>query len=302
MIDQFGGNMRYLVTGGAGFIGSHLCDTLLAQEHEVTAIDDMSTGQWANIQDALQHPKFHFVQNNVLDFWDKNRSLSFDCIFHLAAMARIQPSFDDPGYTFRNNAYGTSCMLDYARRIDARFVYSGSSTFYFDPFANPYAFSKWIGEEACRMYYTVYDVPVGIARFFNVYGKRQIEKGPYSTVIGIFERQYRNHEPLTITGTGEQRRDFTAVEDIVSGLIAIENHLAAGNKELEVFALGTGRNYSINEIADLFGSGDVKYLPRRPGEAEITLADIARTKEVLGWEPQHRIEDYVKNFLSEWIV
>jgi len=292
--------MKYLVTGGAGFIGSHLVDKLLAEGHVVHALDDMSTGKEENLTEAKESDNFQLIIE-PMQFVDELYKLpdKYDAIFHLAAMARIQPSFDDPVKTYWNNAFGTVAMLDVARKMDARFIYSGSSTFYFDPYINPYAFAKWLGEEACKMYNKVYDLRTGVARFFNVFGSRQIETGPFSTVIGVFEQQRRNKKLLTITGTGEQRRDFTHVADIVNGLIAIEEFLRRDEWRAEVFALGTGRNHSINEVATLFEGCEIEYIPARPGEADHTLADIEYTKETLGWEPTHRLEDYIKNVIAD---
>jgi UDP-glucose 4-epimerase len=296
--------MKYLVTGGAGFIGSHLTDKLLAEGHTVHVLDDMSTGVMENLAEAKKSDKFLLIEEPI-QFVGELYELpeTYDAVFHLAAMARIQPSFDDPVKTYWSNAFGTMTMLDAARKTGARFIYSGSSTFYFDPYVNPYAFAKWQGELSCQMYARVYDVPVGVARFFNVYGPRQIEEGDYSTVIGVFEKQRREGESLTVTGTGEQRRDFTHVDDIVSGLIAIDEQFLQTNKyktaSSSYFALGTGENHSINEVAVLFAGCKVEHIPARPGEADTTLADIQYTKDTLGWKPTHTLEDYIKNVVGD---
>lgn len=293
---------KYLVTGGAGFIGSHLVDALIDDGHEVDIIDNFSTGKYENLNSKakvvfkLGIQSFRYSQ----EFSPKN----YEAIFHLAAQARIQPSFDEPLKTHDSNTSGTASILEYAKLCceyknkvlkqtsKTRFVYAGSSTFYHDVYANPYAFCKHMGENYCKLYNAVYGVPVSIARFFNVYGPRQLEEGAYATVIGIFERQFRSKEKLTITGDGEQRRDFTHVKDIVNGLIA----MSKDNWNGEVFNLGTGTNYSINEVAQMFGT-EYEYIPKRPGEAKETKADISFTEENLGWSPTMSLKDYVHETL-----
>ena len=163
---------------------------------------------------------------------------------------------------------------------------------YFDQYANPYAFTKMKAEEYCLLYLELYGVESAICRFFNVYGERQPTEGQYATVIGVFERQKRAGEALTVTGDGEQRRDFTHVSDIVSGLIAASQ---VDHIEDPLFPLGTGKNHSINEVAEMFEQ-TYRYIPARPGEARTTLADINFTKEWLGWEPTYKLEDYIKEF------
>jgi len=296
---------KCLVTGGAGFVGSNLVDYLIEQGDEVDIIDDLSTGKLNNI-----HPKAKLIYKmNLKSFRyssDFEKPRDYDVIFHLAAQSRIQPSFSDPATTHDSNVTGTMCILEYARKCSdfrleqlkkiqrTRVVYAGSSTFYFDVMANPYAFCKHIGEEYCRMYNSVYKIPAAIARFFNVYGPRQLEEGTFATVIGIFEKQKKLGEPLTITGDGEQRRDFTHVLDIVKGLVAMSNDDWNG----ESFPLGTGTNYSINEVARMFRH-EYTYLPKRPGEAEDTKADISYTTEKLGWTPTMSLEAYIATLHNE---
>lgn len=307
--------MRYLVTGGAGFIGSNLVEKLLPNG-EVTVIDNLSTGRLQYLEPFLS--SITFVQMGVTE-WSKFApyammlakhakegdiaEFQFDVIFHLAALARIQPSFDRPLTTHEANSDGTINMLEWVRRYNsnARFVYAGSSSFYHDVYANPYAYTKWLGEQHCALYTSVYGLKTAIARFFNVYGPNQPTEGPYATVIGIFERQQKEGVPLTVTGTGEQRRDFTHVSDIVDGLIKIseaeklwqpldEGGLAFGQPP--IFNLGTGTNHSILEVAEMFNH-PIEFIPARPGEAYQTLADIRGSHDILGYEPKERLEDYI---------
>lgn len=280
--------MRILVTGGAGFVGSNLVDKLVGEGHDVTVWDNYVTGKPENVS-----------KNAKLFCLDVSQPLpdadvDFEIIFHMAALARIQPSFAYPERTSAANVDGTYNMLELARKVGAKFIYPGSSSFYHDVYANPYTFTKWIGEEYCKLYSKVYGLSTVIARFFNVYGPKQIEDGAYATVIGIFEKQRRTGLPLTVTGTGEKRRDFTHVFDIVDGLIALSRDKWQG----EIFNFGTGRNYSINEVATLFEPKEIVYLPNRPGEAEVTLADISESRRVLGYEPQHNLESYIKTFVQ----
>jgi len=181
-----------------------------------------------------------------------------------------------------------------AKRSGAKLVYAGSSSAFGGPMLNPYAFAKYTGEQCCEMYSKVYDLSTVSARFFNVYGDRQPTSGTYATVVGIFEGQKALGKNLTITGNGEQRRDFTHIDDIVSGLVALSKSTYKGS----VYQLGTGKNYSINELAKMFGS-EVAYIPSRPGEAWTTLADIEKTTQDTGWRPTFSLENYIKEFLSK---
>lgn len=289
--------MKYLVTGGAGFIGSTLVDQLLEEGHEVTVLDNVSTGKWENLpsHDKLkidQDDVSNTYNNQIAKSWEKTTK-KFDVIFHLAAEARIQPSFEKPVLTHNSNVTGTVGILELCRKHKARFVYAGSSSVYHDKFANPYTFTKQLAEDYGTLYNRVYDVPVAIARFFNVYGPRQLEEGAYATVLGVFERQKRNDEPLTVTGDGEKRRDFTHVDDIVSGLIA----MSKDDWNADIFNLGTGTNHSINEVAEMFDH-PITYIAERPGEAQTTLADIQESKSKLGWEPKKCLKEYVDGLLS----
>ena len=283
---------KILVTGGLGFVGSHLVDYLVKEGHKVTVMDNLCS----------ESSSRNYMRNDV-DYWiDDVRNInsykyeknSFDIVYHLAALARIQPSFKDPLTYLSIDIMGTSNVLEYARRRDSRFVYAGSSSAYAGPMLNPYAFAKYTGEQVCEMYNKVYDMNISIARFFNVYGERQPTVGAYATVVGVFENQTLNDKELTVTGNGEQRRDFTHVSDIVEGF----KLLGFGNKKhnCEVYQLGTGKNYSINELASFF-SKKIKYIPKRPGEAWITLADPSEMNKDTGWKAKVDLEKYVKDWL-----
>ena len=275
---------KALVTGGCGFVGSNLVDILAEQGYDVVVIDDLSSGKREYCRNEVT---YHFCDFKDILATDKIGEI--DVIFHLAAEARIQPSFENPLYTCENNSYGTAVVCEYARKNDCMVVYAGSSSFYGGVYLNPYAFAKWQGEEVIKMYAEVYGLKSGIARFFNVYGPRNPLIGQYTPVVAIFEQQHSENSVLTIVGDGEQRRDFTHVYDICSGLIAISTQ----DREASIFNLGTGKNHSINELAEMFG-GEKKYLPPRPGEARVTLADITKTTKLTGWLPEHNLQQYVK--------
>ena len=277
--------MRALVTGGAGFVGTNLIKRLLNDGHKVVSLDNYISGFVENEQEGCQY--FNVDLREVKDY-------SFfmgkpDVIFHLAALARIQPSFDEPLETLETNINGTLNILEFARQKRCQVVYAGSSSYHAGIYRSPYAFSKGVGGQLCKLYSSVYDLNTSIFRFYNVYGPYQIEDGNYSTVIGIFERQYRNNEALTIVGDGEQRRDFTYIDDIVCGLV-----LAMGQEfRADTFELGSGKNYSINEVVDLFGSKKT-YLAPRTAEYDKTLCDYSKANDILGWKPQFDLGEYIK--------
>ena len=281
--------MKILVTGGAGFIGTNLIKELLANGHNVVSIDNYFTGNKENHQDGCLYYKYDLSYNYIRDDGD-----GYDTIYHLAALARIQPSLKDPYKSIYNNFVSTLNVLEYARTKNIRFVYAGSSSFHHGLYESPYAWSKFSGEDLCKLYSSVYGIDTAICRFYNVYGQYQLEKGTYATVMGIFENQFRNKEPLTIVGTGEQRRDFTHVDDIVDGLIKCSKQPFRG----EIFELGSGVNYSINEITDMFGKDyPKKYISMRPGEYDVTLADYTLANKVLNWIPIKNIKTYIEKIV-----
>lgn len=288
--------MKILVTGGLGFVGSHLVDALVNDGHDVTVVDNLVSDSSSMDNRNLKAKYWIGDIRDMVNNRPKYNDADFDVIYHLAALARIQPSFKDPLEYLSVDALGTATMLEYARtrKSKPRFVYAGSSSAFGGPMLNPYAFAKFQGEETCRLYSSIYDLSTVTARFFNVYGPRQPITGGYATIIGIFEGLMKEGKKLTVTGDGEQRRDFTHVSDIVNGLISLSRADYTG----QVYQLGTGRNYSINEIAALFGR-EVEYIPSRPGEARITLADPTTVNAETGWQAKVKLEDYIEAFLSE---
>ncbi len=287
--------MRVLVTGGVGFIGSNLIEKLHQQEHEVISVDNYSTGKKENEHSFCEYHNVD-LQEHPLEYVKMEKP---DIIYHLAAKARILPSIQNPLHTMINNVNSMIHVLDYARSKNVPVVYAGSSSVVGDIYSNPYTLSKFYGEELCKMYSEVYKTPISICRFYNVYGKYQLTEGAYCTLIGIFERLYNNNQPLTITGDGEQRRDFTHVDDIVNGLIRCGKGLNSSGDRLVItgktFELGRGKNYSVNEIADTFGDYPREYIDGRPGEMRNTLNTDTMAKDMLGWNPKGDVIDYIKN-------
>ena len=293
--------MKMLVTGGAGFVGTNLIIRLMNDGHEVVSVDNYSTGKKENHQEGCQYHDFDLSSSHTLGIYVDHGSYpswrddEYDVIFHIGALARIQPSLRNPYKSIFNNFVSSLNIFEYARRNNIKVVYAGSSTFHHGLYSSPYAWSKYSGEELCKLYSSVYDLSTAICRFYNVYGPYQLEDGDYSTVLGIFEKQYREGKPLTITADGEQRRDFTYIDDIVDGLVKCSEH----NFKAEFFELGKGVNYSINEIADMFGKDYPReYISARKGEYDVTLADYSKAKLKLGWEPNGDITQYIKSIIE----
>ena len=283
--------MRALVTGGAGFIGANLIKRLLeVYDNRVVSLDNYTTGKIEN-----QHKGCKYIRGDVRDYTALG---IFDVIFHLAALPRIGPSFQNPKEVFQTNVQGTQNILEYAKVYDIPVIYAGSSSFHGGVYKNPYTFSKWQGEELCKMYNKIFGVRTTICRFYNVYGDYMIDEGVYRTVLSIFKEQYEKGEPLTITGDGEQRRDFTHVDDVVDGLIKCAEHTSDITSTYE---FGRGKNFSINEIAEMFRFGDmphdvppVKYIDPIPGESRETLRTNDHAKNILKWKPTRNVEDWIK--------
>jgi UDP-glucose 4-epimerase len=290
--------MKALVTGGAGFIGSHVVDALIARGDEVICVDDKS---------APQNQIFYWndaATNINADIRNLHESVyhGVDVVFHLAARSRIQPTVNNPSECFSVNVLGTQRVLELSRLAGVkRVVYSASSSYYGHaskpPFleyapkgcATPYSLSKWQGEEICDLYTKLYGLSTVSLRYFNVYGPREPLKGEYAPVMGLFKRQKEAGQPMTIVGNGNQRRDFTHISDAVeANLLAAEKLHVTGPVNI-----GTGRNYSINELAVMIG-GDRLYVAERVGETRETLANNMRAREELSWTPKVNLEDYLR--------
>jgi len=287
--------MKILVTGGAGFIGTNLIKRLLKDGHKVVSLDNYSTGKKENEQKGCKYFDVDLRLTKDYSFFMDNP----DVIFHIAALPRIQPSFEAPSITFNSNVVSTQNICEWARTNgNIPVVYAGSSSIHGDKYANPYTFTKWLGEEVCKMYSNIFELPVTICRFYNVYGHHQASDGAYCNVLGIFERQFKNGEPLTITGDGEQRRDFTNVEDIVDGLIRVSNRLTlfkGGHIAGEEFEFGNGKNYSINELVEGFGKEYPKeYIPKWEGEVRESLCVDKKAIKELGWNPKGDIIQFIR--------
>ena len=287
--------MRVLVTGGAGFVGANLIKRLVDEGHDVVSIDNYSTGKKENEQKECVYYDLDISNNPIESVVGKQ-----DLVFHLAARARILPSIQNPAYTLMNNLNSSVRVLDYVRSKRIPIVFAGSSSSNGDIYSNPYTFSKSSGEGLFELYNKLYDIPMSICRFYNVYGEYQLTEGAYCTVLGIFQKLYEEGKPLTITGDGEQRRDFTYVGDIVDGLWRCGEHLVYRNSSKtngQTFELGRGKNYSINEIAGAFGDYPTEYIDKRPGEMRNTLNTDTKAKDLLGWEPTVDILDYIKKYI-----
>ena len=292
--------MKTIVTGGAGFIGSHLVDALVKKGDEVIVIDNLSTGKEEFINSKAEFHKLDIRNLEEIKPLFKGINL----VFHLAAQPRIQPSIIDPIESHSNNVVGTLNVLVASRDAKIKkFIYSASSSAYGDqkelPLKedmlpgpkSPYSVFKLIGEQYCKLFNELYDLPTVSLRYFNVYGPRQSCEGAYATVIGVFLRQAKANQPLTIVDKGTQTRDFTHVRDIVRA-----NILAAKSDKVgkgEVINIGTGKKYSINKIANLI-SDKVVYIPPRLAEIQDTLADNNLAKKLLGWQPEVGIEEGIR--------
>jgi UDP-glucose 4-epimerase len=294
--------MKSLVTGGAGFIGSNLVDRLLELGHEVVVIDN-------EYSDA--HDQFYWndnAQNYKYDIRDyKNTRQLYDgvdYVFHIAAEARIQPAILNPIEAVSINSVGTCTVLQCAREAGVkRVIYSSTSSAYgmnqspnvetqIDDCLNPYSVSKVNGEKLCKMYTSLYGLPTILFRYFNVYGERQPLKGQYAPVVGIFLRQKEVGEPLTIVGDGNHRRDFTHVRDVVRANILAAIKEVDSDAFGQVYNVGTGNNYSVNQIARMISDNTINIAPR-PGESRVTLANNQKLRRTFGWEPTMKLEDWI---------
>ena len=294
--------MKSLVTGGAGFIGSNLVDRLLELGHEVVVIDN----EYSDAHEQFYwNPKAQNYKYDIRDY-ENTRQLydGVDYVFHIAAEARIQPAILNPIEAVSINSVGTCTVLQCAREAGVkRVVYSSTSSGYgmnqspnvetqSDDCLNPYSVSKVNGEKLCKMYTSLYGLPTILFRYFNVYGERQPLKGQYAPVVGIFLRQRAVGEPLTIVGDGNQRRDFTHVRDVVQANILAATKEVDSDAFGQLYNVGTGNNYSINQIARMISDNTINIAPR-PGESRVTLANNQKLRRTFGWEPTVKLEDWI---------
>ena len=299
--------MKVVITGGSGFIGSHLADFLIDSDYEVVVVDNLSIGRLENISHLLAHSKFTFLQADITDF-DAIEIVfkDADWVFHLAALADIVPSIANPTEYYQTNVSGTFNVLEACRKYNVKkIIYSASSSCYGIPDKYPtnesaeirpqypYALTKNLGEQLVMHWCQLYNLPAVSLRFFNVYGPRARTSGTYGAVFGVFLAQKLANMPYTVVGDGCQTRDFTFVSDIVNAIIAS----ASSNVSGEIINIGSNNTYSINQLVELLG-GDVVYIPKRPGEPDCTWADISKAKKILNWEPSINLEEGVEILLN----
>jgi UDP-glucose 4-epimerase len=300
--------MKALVTGGCGFIGSHIVDRLLTDNNEVVVIDNCSTGRLKNLEHQKENSKLsvHVYDINDVENTDSLYQ-NIDVVFHIAALADIVPSIEMPDHYYHSNVNGTFNVLELCRKHQVkRVVYAASSSCYGIPDnyptsesapirpQYPYALTKNIGEQLCMHWAQVYGMNITANRFFNVYGTRSRTSGTYGAVFGVFLAQKLNNKPYTIVGNGSQTRDFTYVTDVAEACyqVSLRNDLSG-----EIFNVGSGHTYSVNQLVDLLG-GERVYIPKRPGEPDCTFADITHIRQKVGWEPKVPLELGVAKILE----
>ncbi|OGR84164.1 MAG: NAD-dependent dehydratase [Elusimicrobia bacterium RIFCSPLOWO2_01_FULL_54_10] len=294
--------MQTLVTGGAGFIGSHLVEKLLSLGHSVRVLDNFSTGRKANLDHLKSSKSLEIIEIDIADY-NKVEPLfkGVDWVFHIASLADIVPSIQNPLAYHRSNVDGTVAVLEASRKHGVkRFQYAASSSCYGIPDAYPtpetaparpqypYALTKYLGEQIVMHWGQIYKLPVVSTRFFNVYGPRSRTSGTYGAVFGVFLAQKLKNQPFTVVGDGKQTRDFTFVSDVADACIAVVQSNVSG----EIFNVGSGKPTSVNKIVELL-KGQPVYIPKRPGEPDITHADISKITKALGWKPKVSIEEGV---------
>jgi UDP-glucose 4-epimerase len=299
--------MKAVITGGAGFIGSHLTDLLLKNKISVTVIDNLYSGSLRNLTKAKTHKNFNFINGDITQYDDIEKYFDgADWVFHLAGLADIVPSIKNPTNYFDVNVKGTLNVLESSVKHDVKkFIYAASSSSYGIPSEYPtpesskinpqypYALTKFMGEELVMHWNQIYNLNANSLRLFNVYGPRSRTSGAYGAVFGVFLSQKINKKPFTVVGDGKQTRDFTYVSDVVNAFYTAAKSKVSG----EIMNVGSGNHYEINYLISLL-EGDVEYIPKRPGEPDCTFADISKIKTLLNWEATMSLEDGVKSMLS----
>ena len=299
--------MKTVVTGGAGFIGSHLVDRLIDDGHEVRILDSGIAGHKRNLEHLIGNPNLNLHQVDVTETETILRLFeNVDWVFHMAALADIVPSIENPLDYHRSNVDGTVSVLEAARHAGVkRFIYSASSSCYGIPDTAPppetapiramypYALTKYLGEQYVLHWNNVYQLPSLSLRLFNVFGPRSRTAGAYGAVFGVFLAQKLAGQPFTVVGDGTQSRDFTFVDDVVECFV----RAAESSLEGEVLNVGSGATHSINDLVTLL-DGPTIHIPKRPGEPDRTFADIKKIKDTLGWEPKVSFEDGVKQTVA----
>jgi len=280
-----------LVTGGAGFIGSNLIKKLIEKGCDVTSIDNYSTGTNENEVSGAK-----YINDDIENICKLKKN--FDICFHLAAQSRVQPSFDDPQESVRVNVTGTTKVMEWAKINNIKVIYAGSSSKHHDPSDSPYAMTKFLGEEICKLYKKSFNVNVEIARFYNVYGPMEPLDEKFGNVIGIWQVKVNKNLPLPIVGDGKQKRDFTHVQDIVDGLLKISN---SEIKHDDAWEIGTGVNYSVNQLYAMFkqkfNTSSVSIQDQR-GNYRETLRVNDDMIHLLDWKPKDRLREYIANLNS----
>ena len=281
--------MHILITGGAGFIGTNLIKRLSSEGHDIISIDNYSTGKKENHIDGVK-----YIEGDIYNLMDHIATLSTpyyqpDIVFHLAAIARIQPSFKNPKDYIRTNFNGTYNIVQFCANREIPLIYAGSSSHHSGKFSNPYTFSKDLGEDVIELYQKHFGLKSSTARFYNVYGPHQLTEGGYTTLIGKWINNIKKGLPCEIYGDGSKRRDFTHVDDIVDGLILMMKH----KKYNYIFELGRGKNHSVLDVAKMFGIEPI-YKENKLGEAQETLAKYFSAQITLGWDPKINLKDYIK--------
>ena len=298
--------MKIIITGGAGFIGSHLAENLIKKKHDVIIIDNLSTGRLENIKKIKKKLKFINADISKNGSWNKYFK-NTKVVFHLAALADIVPSIKDPKKYFQSNVVGTENIASVAIKYKVKkIIYSASSSCYGVPNKYPtsetesikpqypYAMTKNLGEQILMHYAKIYGIQVTSMRLFNVYGTKSRTSGTYGAMFGVFLAQKLKKKPLTVVGDGTQKRDFTYISDIINAFIKCMNI----KKNFQIFNVGTGKPISVNNVVKLLGCKSIK-IPKRPGEPKETNANIKKITKALNWRPKVSINLGIKKLLKD---